>query len=416
MDVCIEVNIHLYTMGILKTFDGLAERLGAGTADFADNLAEQTRIFACDLWNQYPDQVSRNVNLLSSFIRGYMSRACSDQTLPAPPVVAFTGGQCVGVSYDVSVQIESYNISTCVKIFDVINTYTVTGPVEGIEIETIMPNDAMTSCNGLVNAFVDDVNFVLKSASPDVTVLGSAFYDPSLVSSPPISSATIVGIVRTDGMPDTCGDPPPKYPTTNPNPSTDYTTTVNINVEDGGTLNYNITYLPGDTYFPLIFDVGGIEVEFNLGGINFNFSVIGTNGNPLPLPSGQPAPLPAPADDNKRNFSSETVAEPNDIDYDEEQRMETDPKEEDVGRELEFVRVTLTSVPNNVKNQFGDGAPNVIYAGWFEFQADSYNFPRQPIHFNNNLYRKPPGATGYAYTLYEGISGFATIYKLKQEA
>ena len=92
-----------------------------------------------------------------------------------------------------------------------------------------------------------------------------------------------------------------------------------------------------------------------------------------------------------------------------------DPKSQDTSPDLSFVRVTLTQIPINARTQDGDGADNVIYAGWFEFRSDSFNFPRQPIHFGLSTFIPPEGSTGYAYTLYNGFSGFATEYVLKRE-
>lgn len=161
------------------------------------------------------------------------------------------------------------------------------------------------------------------------------------------------------------------------------------------------------------FDLGGIGVNINLGGINFDFGRRDSSDNPQPLPDGQQDPLPTPKDDSNRSFECRKFPPPNTTDYNEDTKTETDPKIEDVGDKLRYVIVNVTSKPSNAKNQWGDGAPDVFYCGWFEFTADGYNFPRRPIHWLAGIFDAPEGATGYAYTLYEGFDGFAQVYTIK---
>lgn len=400
-------------MGRTVKWAELAERLGTGVFDFEDRIAEEGRKFACNFWRNFPDFVSTNNALDRSFTRGYFSRLCSDGSLPTVDPPPFTGGQCDGVLYDVTVNNIAYNISNCSQVINNSPVYQVLGPVQGTFFDITTPAQATTSCNGLSASPVDLGNWILESASPDVVTSVNVYNDPSGVANPPLSSANIISVVRNDGQPDLCGDLPFSYPPTAPQFPNDFTSQVTINIEDGGTLNLNIIYDASKQTYPMNLDINGIKVVIDLTGATFNFSKSGNDGSGGSLPDGQPAPLPAPEDDLDKKFPEPFKPEVNDENFDEEERTETDPKEEDVGEELEFVRVTLTGIPANAKTQSGDGAPNVYYAGWFEFRSEGYNYPRQPIHFANSLFKRPLGATGYAYTLTNGFSGKATIYKLK---
>ena len=368
-------------MGITKNISEISERIGNGTADFLDLVAEEIRDFSCSLWQAFPDQITQNKNLGASFSRGFMNRLCADKPLPPPPAVSFNGGQCEGVSYRVTTNNRVYNTSNCSLVINNDANTTVLGPVEGTVFVVDTPSFGTSSCNGLNNAPVDLGRWVLKSASPDINIIVGAFKDQLDLANPPLSSCTITNITRIDGQPDTCGDPPATYPTTEPTVN-DYTTNITYNTEDGGNLTIPLVYAPIDVNFPLNFNFGDINVTIDLGGINFNFGENNPDGTPVPLPDGQEHPLPPPTDDDNRSFKPIPLPPPNLDDYDEDIKLEEDPKEEDVDDTLRFVKITLTSIPTNAKTQFGDGAPNVIYCGWFEFQAEGYNFNGRPIHFS----------------------------------
>ena len=401
-------------MGILIGLADLSERVGNNTATFTDKLAENVRLFSCNLWSSFPDQITQNKSLASSFARGFMNNMCADQPLPPAPTVPFMGGQCVGVQYRLRFNIAVITNGTLSGWSGpgILGT-NIAGPITSI---SLLINNVGTvaglehwsfQSNGIPPIDGNSTrNYTFRVTTEDGTI-----HDLGVASQ---SGVQFIDVVRADGQPDLCGNPDESYPETSPQPN-DYTTIVNILSEDNSTQSYPLEYKPTNFSFPLNFDLGGVNVEVNLGGINFNFSAVSIDGVPIPLPDGQESPIPIPSDDENRRTNCIKRLPPNSTNYNEDDKTETDPKEEDVGETLEFVRVTLTSVPTNVKNQFGDGAPDVVYAGWFEFQGEGYNFPRQPIHFMNSIFIPPEGATGYAYTLYEGILGKATVYTVKED-
>lgn len=391
-------------MGYRINYSELAERIGSGTATFADKLADGVRNFACILWNNFPDQITQNQSLGASFARGVMTAACS--TSPPPPSPPFIGGQCPGVQY---IAYGTYTPQPAPQFGE--GKYT-----SGVwNTESNFNQILFGAIEGLSYVAGNNVWGVIGSSGSGFTwcqTTGNFGNTYSLDAS--VQNVQITSVVRADGQPDNCGDPVSEYPPTAPTVN-DYSTTITINQDDGTSLTFPVVYAPVDFNFPLNFDLGGIKITFDLGGIDFNFNETNNFGDTINLNDGQEAPLPPPADDRTRYFPSPIIRQPNDQDYDTETKTENDPKEEEVGVEIEFVQVTLTTVPTNAKIQDGDTAPRIVYAGWFEWQAEGFNFPRSPIHFDQNIFRKPEGATGYAYTLKKGVLGFAKIYKLKQE-
>lgn len=396
-------------MGYILPLDQLKSILAAtiDTPIYAV-LAEKTREFACQLYDPFPNIIMNRGDLTPSFVRQYMDDLCSDFPLPAPPVSQFSGGQCHCITYLVDTRrifpggVDGGLILNTVvpgRIFGLRNVYT--PGVPGVTTDKVESFIDYAACSGGSETGATASVAIGTSAGPGID---PGFHDDWFIED----------ITRQDGLPDDCGSIPPEYPDNTPAPN-DLTFNFTLNLNDGGTQDFVIIYDPEPDGFPMKFDINGLKLEVNIVGFEFNFGGINSNGDPVGLPGDNNSVLPAPKDDKLRNFKPPVLPEPNNEDYEEDIKDETDPKEETIGEEITFIKVSITSFPNNIKNQFGDGAPNIYYCGWFEFQSDDYNFPRQPIHFINNIYFRPVGATGYAYTLYNGIEGFATTYKLKPE-
>ncbi len=376
----------------------LAEAVGKTYGDFSYILVEPIREFACDLWRDYPDQITQNLDLARSFQRGYMSSICGDQVQPPVPQVPFSGGQC-DILYDGNFNYD-VSINGGTPIPQNASWQGVLGPITAI----ILFNDDI--CLRAV-----DGNPSFPLVAPGIVRIANNPNPATTVYSDP----EVVSVTPSPGQPgDTCGDPPPQYEATEPTPA-DYCRTINYPLPDGGSIDLEVCYEPDNYNYPMVFDVEGIKVNFDLGGITIDYSRRNPDDTPPPLPDGNLHPLPRPEDDPNRLFGCDRTASPTAANFDVATKSDTDPKEEEVGEVLRFVEVNVTTIPGDARSQAGDGAPNVFYCGWFEFQSEARNFPRQPIHFAQCLFEAPDGATGYAYTLYNGFNGNAVVYTEKQE-
>lgn len=399
-------------MPSIVSIDRIAERSGADIRSFQEDLANGVREFACGLWSRFPDRITGGANAGSSFARGYMSEMCRDGNLPPPPPqVVPGGGQCSGDLYRVTYRIHRVDVVTCNVLPVSYTTQIIPGKILGADFFVPSPVIGQHNCLGQSNADYVSVNIVGEYESGRVTLVSGAPYDLSLPFINNLSWAEVVFIEKADGSPDNCVDPGGQYPTTNPDIN-DLRDQITINISDNDVVILPISTTINNLVFPSTFNIGGISAEINFTGISFNFGGRGGDGEPAPLPDGQPTPVPTPADDIVRVPYSNPSPRPSSDAFDEDIRPEVPAAEEDNIEGLRFVRVQLTNVPVNVKTQSGSGAPDVVYAGWFEFLSEGYAFPRQPIHFQQNIYEAPQGATGYAYTLYDGINGVATVYTL----
>ena len=296
-------------MGILIKLSELSEKIGNNTADFADKLAEETRKFACNLWELYPDQITNNKSLGSSFARGFMNNMCQDVVPPPPPSPPLVGGQCE-VLYNVTTRFYSSNLTSCVAYDYTTQKLNIQGAISGLNpvlLQIINPGDQGS------NVYAEYYEIFIVHNSGQQTSAGFVYITECSGNN---DRYFIESVVRVDGLPDDCGNPPTEYPPKSPPPGA-YNTTINISTEDGGTLNYNLSYNPVNYNFPMSFNLGGLDLEINLGGIEFNYNPRDNNDNPEPLPDGQDDPIPTPPDDKHRDFNCRKIPPPNTTDYDE---------------------------------------------------------------------------------------------------
>ena len=216
-----------------------------------------------------------------------------------------------------------------------------------------------------------------------------------------------VAITRVDNAPDTCGSQPPTFP---PNviPPGRGNTTTNINLP-GITVPVGIAYAPVTitptlNVSPVIrVDLGGLNVQFDLGGVTVNFpelppsspgapSIPGGNGSSADCPECPECPTTTPP---------QPGTEPPELPPDE--GGETDAPG------ITYLEVRLTTLPNKV--QSGNDGENVYYAGWVSFRsATGFYYPRQPIHFERSIFVAPAGCDGFTHTFTNKARGAVRFY------
>jgi hypothetical protein len=171
-------------------------------------------------------------------------------------------------------------------------------------------------------------------------------------------------------------------------------------------------------------DVGGVNINFNLGGITFSLG--GSRTAPIRLPGSDPRPLP-PSPTSPRDPAT-NCSQP---DFSEVLKLLEDIKdcaceEDKVVRSTAFAPATglqaalpsgaflvrLSISPgSNVKLQVGEqSAPDVLYLGWISFGSDGSFGERSNISFPSSVFPVPDGATSFAYSLNYKSIGTATVF------
>lgn len=403
-------------MGFTIRPQSAAEQTGSNVRNFTEQLADGVQNFACQLWSDFPAFISKNQSLPGSFVRGYFSTMCDPPSLPPPPAPPlFLGGQCP-IRYKIQYQSAIISGGT-------FQSWS-TPPAEASPIELIGPiSNIVLLVNGTPDEDLEHWSFNGAGEEPFINT-GTKTYAFRITV--PTGTYDLVsgtgrgrkfyGLVPYSGGVDNCGDSDPQpYPENEPNPDgSDFTTNININNNEGDNLNFPLVYAPVNFTFPMRFDLGGIDVTLDLGGVTFNG---GDNNYPDGpgdnLPDGQQDPVssPAPSKNCKKNYY---ISPDDDPDLDPTTLPETPSAEEAGIEKLKYVQILLTEIPQAKGVQWGGGsAPNVYIAGWMEFRSKDFNYPRQPIHFQKNVYVAPDGADGFAYTLDMGYVGQATIFKVK---
>lgn len=410
----------------MVTLPGAKSRYDAGerAGDFLAKAADSAANFACGLYRDFPGALINPVPIpLRDVGAGFMDSLCGarPQGLPLSPTPNFVGGQCE-TTYTVNYrQVRPSNTGGAPQIVN--STSTITGKISGIQK---VGTDALAGGSNWDLVYVNNGVVQSQAAARNIPSNATVF---------------ITGITRLDGQPDNCGNKPPGFPDSVIPPERSGGN-VTINKTDGTTFNIPIIYAPVTPTLEISprfnFDLGGLQFSFDAGGVTINNAL-----NPSD-PINRDYLAPGTGDtinnigDNITNLGDnitnlgDTVNNINDVVNDIKEtpcecpefnpdevvpdpKTEDDPKEEEGDPTIESVEVTLTSVPRNARSQSGSNAPDVVYAGWFEWKRGEFCFPREPIHFEQSIFKNLVSADGFAYTVYEGFRAKHTINRIPDE-
>lgn len=393
----------------------------------ASEIASAAADFACGIYKNFPGALVPNpaADVLYSIWDNLCGEPPRDPAnLPPPPASAFQGGQCCDAVYRVTttlydVQGRPYTTSTN-GLGTVLGTF-----VGNIDNNISYWYVRRQRCNGLIDEY-----FAGSAENP--------------------SRCDIVAITRPDGQPDNCGNPPPKFPSAPPPPPEGYTSpprpiVFNDNSTNNFTFNFvpppppppNSNYLPPIviTYFnpsanfkiPISFNFNG-DINFGGGGDagynqddrdkinNISNTTNNTNNtiNNVSSTLNNVSTTTNKTSNELNNYFNITNNQPpNPADYNPPKAPVLPGIHEE--SYLAAVEITLTTYPKNIRSQEGGSAPDVLYAGWFEFMRGGKALPREPIHFEKGVFVAPSGVDGYAFTLYTGVQGTAVAITKKEK-
>jgi len=271
---------------------------------FAEGVAQATRGTLCAVM-----AVNDNINRLFAKIgadpfgfypamSGLRRQLCSDDPDNDPIYVPeFTGGQCVGVNYNVTILRENYPFSDCSTLGPVSTTNTYLGPIRGLVTRTENPSGPLCTPGG--NAV-----YLRYGSNPiqESPVAGAGYG----------ATASITSVVRADALPDDCGDPPPVI-----GPPGDVIVegdNITYNIDESTEITVPISFvfapayvdLDGSVTVPVNIDVGGIEFSGTVEiAPEFNLTIKPKGLNPSPgAPDdpdeiGEPGEPSTPIDDEE---------------------------------------------------------------------------------------------------------------------
>lgn len=391
----------------IQRFDGFpsAYELGEGGGSYISKLADSAANAACGLYRDFPGAVIPASQIISlnpsaNMVRGVWDGLCKPRnSVPPAPVPAVQGGQCKCTGYRWTARFRTNPGTTEQQ-----GTGTFTGRAEVINRPSTTSSDTQLRtelysypCSG----GVETGQRVLQHAA---TYAKEGGYDN-------------ITIVKIDGTPDTCGNQPPTYPPSVIPPGRGSGTT-NVNLP-GITVPVGFAYVPV-SFVPTLnlspqirVDLGGLNFQFDLGGVSVNFPDIAPAPAPAPqIPGGNsskpdcpPCPECPPA-----GGGGTTSPPPGSPELPPTEGQPTPGTEEDAPG-IRYLEVVVTKSPDKV--HFGDGGANAIFAGWVAFRATSGGyFPRQQINFAQSIFEAPPNSNGYTLTFTNGAEGRAREYTL----
>lgn len=370
----------VFPMSIFS-LDELAASVGTRTGNYLKDTANAAANFTCSLYKNYPAAIISNP--LDSYVRGLWDTLCNGRPagLPTPPAVPFIGGQCQAF-YNLIARWTWSNPDYPAGYYNL----QLWGPLGGIRSRVAGRTEYLeVLCHGT------------ESSGFRPTAYWQGFYEQGNYPSEQFRNPRIDVQGRVDGAPDNCGDPPAKYDGPTSIPSGQDRTTTTYTYNDGTNVSVPLVYAP----------ITG-KIGFNIGALNFNFDFGGLNGsNPNADILADLADIENAIADMQSNIDGIIADMHNSPDADmPDDGTQTSDKDVSDLEGLAYVRCIVTTVPPWGDMQYGDGGPNVIYAGWLEFKRDDDYFPRQSIDFADMVFKAPQGANGYAYTLKNGYVGY----------
>jgi len=384
-------------------FQNVEDKVDSLSAD----IVEKARNFYCSLYNDTPQWVLRRNPLVSPLVRKGLERMCHDQLPPPPPLpLPFIGGQCCDVTYEVTVRVKIVMCLNYEVKHDRISAHRITGKIVGGKIGVYPVQSQLSGawieyedCSG--NSKIKSVWSATFDATSGNCLVQERTHPLADNISIDQSSCEILGIAVVAGD-DNCGDPPGGYPPVPPPSDDDIRRPFDITYEDNSTrtIIYNINRDPsGNIFFPPVINAGGVSVHFDVAGI----CVGCVNRNTPSGGGGAGGSSGLTGDGGQEEEAEEEVLE-----------EEEDGGEEDVPK-IKAVKVDVTQIGSPQKTQFGNGSPDIIWAGWLEFKIDDSYAPRTRIDFARSYFIAPEGATGFAYCLKTGFKAKITVIKEKTE-
>lgn len=407
------------------TYSEFYKNLADGTAGTLEKIGDAAASLACGLWSSYPAAMAgTGINDPSTQLMSALyDRMCKPRNQePAPPQQPFSGGQCDCVMYAVSVT------AWLDGNFWFTNTNYYPGPISGGYLRE--------EGSGFLSFGIDIGTPACGGRRRHNFISGFAEFK----NEPGGAYCVINSVTRQDGAPDTCGSPSPQYPPTTIPPG-EHSTNTPITINNTPIV-VPVTIVPTTIVAPVFIrptlnvDVGGVNVNFDLGGLTIS----------LPNPSGEDKKLP-PGDWNNPFPTDRPPASGQDIDLqplkDALKRLEDDLAELkecacDEGSGVSLVGSALGSgrsgffnlpadtvavvcvvekLSSNAKTEKGLSAPDVYYAGWGWFQFQGGMAERMPLDCGTKVFpwTNEFQPEKFGYTCREGYTATVTAYRRVDE-
>lgn len=400
---------------------------GSLAGDYLRNSASAARNTACDIYSRFPKWAVGNVAIASpawNAAQGIVDSVCSSAPTynpPPQPAPSFQGGQCQCAVYRVSFS-HTQNTGTPQETTVIGFPQRVRGAVKGFFFRT--------NPNGSISAYLTHFGSAsgVCLSTPQEIVLYTTLNKKDAY------SIKIDSIVREDGQPDNCGNPPPTLPPQFLEEPTAADRTPTVTVPDSKGRNINVPiYLPPDSLldanFNLKVDVGGITFNFDAGGVSFNYGNKNSgDGSPgsFSLPDVSAPDIEPKIDqiDDKLDNALDKLDErarrdeekdrkpPDDPDYEEDPKPPGDSSEDGV-EGLKWLKTTLTKLPISGKTITKSDGQLVAYCGWLEWRVKGRGLPRIQLNYPLCIFPAPEGVDGYAVTFTNGAEGTVSVIKAK---
>lgn len=390
-------------MGLLGSIDDFFVAQGQQAGSFLKGALSQAADFACQLHYTTPGVIFD----LNPVNRGLWQELCVKRPAglpPPPPPPQFSGGQCP-VVYEAYLGYDSQGTTyTNVRV--------------GQYFGAIL--DARRAPSNNRPDLFDAVQFLCYGKYSDSS--SRPFSQPQWLEAVGVPRRgftyyKVERLVRIDGKPDNCGNPPAPVVKPVVLPPEQRTTNINVTNLDNTVTNVNVAL-----GFPSASVDFGLSVPLtvNLGGVKFYLNIdgwyIGSPAPPVSLPDVEKV-----LSDNVLRFEgtlNQYFAPVNPSTNNNLILVSPSAGKKKGGEEknvpgAQWLIWDLTRLPD--KAQYGENSPTVYFAGWFSFYKEGRCMERRQINYERGIVRFPDGADGYGYTFTNGAEGDVSVYKEKSQ-
>lgn len=388
--------------------------LRSDAVDFGTQLARGARDAGCSIWRSYAGNYVPS-NPATASIRWFWNTVCSEPFQPPPP--PYTGGQCnfpytvkTRANYLMKQQPSDSGVNVAVEyLFE-----RVPGKIFPGDLIYLLPGTEFGGTNRAPRANFKgalDSNWGLISP-PSFNQWNNHVFNKVL-------SHVIASVIPTSGQPDNCGDLPTRYPQPPPLPDGGITINVNIEDNDGNTINIPLVFNDLEFNMPVTFRFDGGFIEIDIGGVSINwngdFNInLGGDGDASKSPfpespgggGGGGGRDPQPGDDG--------VEEKPPVEVEDNEEVE-EVEEED--EQILWVEILMINPPDyKHRILYRNADMNVYYGGWLAWTGGDGSLnaaPEIPIRRSRTLVRKPDEYTGYKVRAINGASYTVKSYTQK---
>lgn len=402
--------------------------------DYAQDVADATQDFVCEVWNDYPDYITQNAFLSISGVKGFMTNFCAPDNPPEPaippecePLFHVYGTFMSKNSSAGGCDVEAYWRTK--SPIAIPANFTPAPDVNAVGVWRIVTFDQQEALIGLITQADFDNNSFAAMGTGNLVRFRDEMDGCLNLTQPAYGyDVSVSKEVQATEISAECEEQI-NYPVTTPPPVIKKTVIIGTQVSQSQTIEIVNNTADNSFSFPITVNIGGqLNVTVDMGGFTFdngggNPEGQGGNGENTDIPDVITPTPPVDVDTtSKQPFVPDDFVEVKPTDNPETPGVEDEEVEEIEVEDtlVRWVLVEVTTLPYQGKTILQtNSANNDYFAGYFHWEVTTptgkWKLPALPIRKERNAFLAPTEAIGYSAYAINGAKIKLTQYNQKIE-